>query len=211
MNKFVIALCALCTASLAHSVDGYKDVKFGASKDDLLAANICDFSLDAEQAKLPAVEYYSCHDAHLGPYSFLAMATFINGRFMRLVFFKEIYFDNYVGHSDLRSISGIYDSEQKVSKEYLNSVLSEINQGLVSKYGEPNDRTDEGKRRQIGYKITMHYEDSTVQFYSLTGDITGGEVSAVLIGVMYMHPRFGEIFNKPELLLLGSRSLADDL
>jgi len=66
-----------------HAIDGYKDVKFGASKKVVLARKWCSFNKgDSGQA---GVELYSCNDFQFVGQSVDAGALFINNKFLRFI------------------------------------------------------------------------------------------------------------------------------
>jgi hypothetical protein len=68
---------------LTLAVDGYKNLKFGMTIQQILGSNIC--TLQENDSGQVGVEYYWCGDFRFGGESIEAGAFFIEGKFLRFV------------------------------------------------------------------------------------------------------------------------------
>ncbi len=88
-SKLSVAL--LCIAGLfsgsAMAVDGYKDLKFGTPKEQVLKSKLCRFK--KEHSDQAGIEVYSCQNLKFGGKSAEAAVFLIEGKFSRLVVMQD--------------------------------------------------------------------------------------------------------------------------
>lgn len=65
------------------AVDGYKELKFGMTKSQVVGSNLC--TLDKQNSGVDGIEFYSCDDFMFGGATVEAGAFFIGGKFLRFV------------------------------------------------------------------------------------------------------------------------------
>ena len=84
MRKIMVPALLLCAAlsSQVQAVDGYKDVKFGASTKDVMKSGLCAFS--PADYGLKGVTALACDNLALGGDKVAASAFFIGDKFLRL-------------------------------------------------------------------------------------------------------------------------------
>ncbi|MEJ1358321.1 MAG: hypothetical protein RPU51_09135 [Candidatus Sedimenticola sp. (ex Thyasira tokunagai)] len=70
------------------AVDGYKGLKFGMTKEQVLESKLCTF--EEQSIGQVGVEFYGCRDFMFGGEVVLAGAYFINGKFLRLMIVPSI-------------------------------------------------------------------------------------------------------------------------
>ena len=92
MKKTVkLSALLLCVAGMfsssAMAVDGYKDIKFGTPKEQVLKSKLCSF--EKAPSGQPGVEYYGCSNFKFGGKKVEAAVFFIDGKFMRLAVVQE--------------------------------------------------------------------------------------------------------------------------
>ncbi|QHP82375.1 hypothetical protein EO763_22190 [Pectobacterium odoriferum] len=81
--KIIIGVFLSALSFSSTAVDGYKDVKFGADVNTVLAANLCSLKKN-ESGKIKGVESYYCTDFKFSGSDTLAIVFFLNGKFERL-------------------------------------------------------------------------------------------------------------------------------
>lgn len=81
MKKIAIFLGLMISASSAYAVDGYKNINFGASINDVKKAHIC--SMKDYGADTPGMDSVACDDFKFSGRKTLAYAIFLNGKFER--------------------------------------------------------------------------------------------------------------------------------
>ena len=74
-------LSSIFISPLVLAVDGYKNLKFGMTNQQILESNIC--TLQKYDSGQVGVEYYGCEDFRFGGKSIEAGAFFIEGKFLR--------------------------------------------------------------------------------------------------------------------------------
>lgn len=70
------------------AVDGYKNLKFGMTKNQILQCNVCSFT-EANSGQV-GVEYLSCPDFAFGDSFVTAGAFFINNEFLRFMIIPSV-------------------------------------------------------------------------------------------------------------------------
>ena len=91
-KSLTLSAAVLCFAGLfsssAMAVDGYKNLKFGMSKKEVMASKMC--SLVKSLSDHPNTEYYSCDDFLFGGKKTNAGVFFIDGKLMRVAILQSI-------------------------------------------------------------------------------------------------------------------------
>lgn len=91
-KSLTLSATLLCIAGLfsgsAMAVDGYKNLKFGMSKKEVLASKSCSF--EQTPSDRPGVETYVCDNLKFGGQKSPAAAYFINGKFYRIAIIQPI-------------------------------------------------------------------------------------------------------------------------
>lgn len=82
--KFFFTIVLLSLSSFTYAVDGYKNMKFGASKWQMIDSGLCEFQ-EAELINIEGFDSLVCGDFMLGQNAVEAAAFFINERFLRFV------------------------------------------------------------------------------------------------------------------------------
>ena len=141
MKHVMLLICAvniLFLASFANAVDGYKDLKFGVSKQQALAHGLCTFQKIPKKASQHGAEYYACDDFKFGKRTVDAAIFFINDRFLRFAISPPI------------------------------SSAESIMEGLARKYGAPSYRPKKGAygfvQRNPNQSVNTTFDDNTVVF-----------------------------------------------
>lgn len=86
--KITILLLVLTLSSNLFAVDGYKELKFGISKKQVLASKLCTFN--PVDSGILGVEGLQCSNFNLGGQLVNAYAFFINDKFLRLAIYPPI-------------------------------------------------------------------------------------------------------------------------
>lgn len=81
MKKIAIILGLMISASSAYAVDGYKNIRFGSSIDDVKNAHVC--SMKAYKVDTPGMDSIVCDDFKFSGKKTQAFAIFLNGKFER--------------------------------------------------------------------------------------------------------------------------------
>lgn len=90
MKKLIITLFLLSYISTIFAVTGYKDLKFGMSREDVLKSGICNFDENIKEANEPWMEQLRCRDLKVGDKKKIAAAIFIQGKLVRFTIFIEL-------------------------------------------------------------------------------------------------------------------------
>ncbi len=101
MIRWTFAAFAIALSMSAHAIDGYKDLKFGMSKNDIKKTNICSFKNTNEDS-------WQCQNFKFGQKNTVAIAYFVGDEFKRLAIMIEM--DKMVGIA-----SGLKDKYGQVS------------------------------------------------------------------------------------------------
>lgn len=88
MKKYLLGIVLALTAAGAMAVDGYKEVKFGASYQAVKASKICNLK---ETASRNAFSFYSCNDFSFNNEKTTATFEFINNKFYRVLIHTNLY------------------------------------------------------------------------------------------------------------------------
>ncbi|MFD3249444.1 hypothetical protein [Rahnella aquatilis] len=81
MKKIAVILGLLIAAPSAYAVDGYKNIKFGSSIDEVKNAHVC--SMKDYKADTPGMDSIVCNDFKFSGGKTQAFAIFLNGKFER--------------------------------------------------------------------------------------------------------------------------------
>jgi hypothetical protein len=88
LKIFLLFLSLVIATSSAHAVEGYKELKFGISLNDVLESNIC--TLEENFSGQVGVQYYGCYDFPFSGTHVEAAAFFIDGKFLRFAIVPSI-------------------------------------------------------------------------------------------------------------------------
>lgn len=76
-----VLFSAMSMSQIAGAVDGYKDLKFGMSKKQIISSNVC--TLEKLESGQVGVEFYGCDDFMFGGAAVEAGMFFIDDKFLR--------------------------------------------------------------------------------------------------------------------------------
>lgn len=80
-KKLITFILGLFLSTPVIAVDGYKNLKFGMSKKQIIETQICD--LEKTNSDVQGVEIYTCNNFKFGGETVEAGAFFINNKFLR--------------------------------------------------------------------------------------------------------------------------------
>ncbi|MBV7439026.1 hypothetical protein [Aeromonas sp. sif2416] len=86
MIRWTVAALAISLSMSTYAVDGYKNLKFGMSKNEIKKANICSF----KDASEDGTDAWQCMDFKFGDKTTMAFAYFIDNKFQRLGFIVDM-------------------------------------------------------------------------------------------------------------------------
>ncbi len=85
MKRVLLGLMLSMLSLSSWAVDGYKGVLFGASVKDVLNTGLCSFQETQSNSEIKELSLYTCSDFTFSGKKTMAMATFLNGKFKRLL------------------------------------------------------------------------------------------------------------------------------
>ncbi len=91
ISKYIVLsafICSMSVTQIVAAVDGYKNLKFGMTKDQIFASNIC--TLQKSESGQIGVEYYGCDDFMFGGEAVEAGAMFVDGKFLRFAIIPSV-------------------------------------------------------------------------------------------------------------------------
>lgn len=88
--KLITTIILILTFSQAYAVDGYKNLKFGMSKDEVRKSGICTFKDGIPGKKMPFIKNINCSDFKFKGADTFASAYFIDGKFLRIAIDVDI-------------------------------------------------------------------------------------------------------------------------
>ncbi len=93
MKKHLLLMLSIISLS-ANAVDGYKDLKFGLTIDEIQTSKICNFEPLADYGT--GVKALECSDFKFGEQSVDAAALFINNKFLRFVIEADVEYSEAI-------------------------------------------------------------------------------------------------------------------
>ncbi len=109
--KIAIAVAMACASFQASAVDGYKDLQFGMSVEDVLKHQPC--SLTEVVSPIPQATAYGCDDLQFGGNATEGVAFFVKGKFLRFA----IEVPNEAALSTLDALKKKYGKASRVSSQ----------------------------------------------------------------------------------------------
>ncbi|HHR6128539.1 TPA: hypothetical protein ACS72K_000093 [Providencia alcalifaciens] len=85
MKKLLIGSLLTMFSMGAMAIDGYKNIKFGDSIEKVLSSNLCTFEKMPNESGIDQISLYGCGDFKFSGKDRMALATFINGKFKKLL------------------------------------------------------------------------------------------------------------------------------
>lgn len=143
---FAVVLTVTCVSQQSLGVEGYKDLKFGSSVDEVINSKTCSFAKNPPDKKYPGLETYYCYDFSFGNQNTVALAYFVNGKFLRFSI----------------SVPG--------------SQAEALGEALKNKYGAPSSSpTDQEWEKQFTPSAIfwIGFDNDTVFFREIIGDGKG--------------------------------------
>ena len=152
------------------AIDGYEDLKFGMSEEEILAKEACSLKLSNISEATPFEKEYTCRDFQLYGVKQEANFYFINNKFLKLL------------------IPGI--SEDLAIK---------IVNGLYKKHGDPSTMPSQeyidkfNQSRKPGDYLLLKFRNDTVRFYSYVNY----SESKIVASISYLSKDFKSLIEKP--------------
>lgn len=96
MKKYITTFLLLTCSITAHAVDGYKNLKFGSSVEEVQTSKICSFGPLTDYGT--GIKALECTDFKFGNNNVEAGALFINNKFQRFVIDSDIDYTEAVAN-----------------------------------------------------------------------------------------------------------------